>query len=121
MMPSLVPRSALSHHRGADGGSDNGLLVPPRCAPAGAVSTASLRPWKVSSSRGWVHAGVVLNGLREILPAVGGHRRACDQPGIVGCEKDDATRDLVRLAETADRNERQDALFQHVFWHRRNH
>src|SRR5256885_12649358 len=50
----------------------------------------------------------------HVLPAVRAQRRAGDEPGIVGCEKHDGTRDLLRLAETAGRDQRQDVLFQHV-------
>jgi hypothetical protein len=47
--------------------------------------------------------------------------RAGDQSGIVGGEEHHAARDLLRLAEPADRNLRQDALLQHVLRHRLHH
>src|SRR5687768_16168017 len=55
------------------------------------------------------------------LPAVGGERRACDQAGVVGGEEHHAARDLVRLAEAAQRDLRQDVLLQHLLRHRLDH
>src|SRR5262249_30170084 len=50
----------------------------------------------------------------EILAAVRRQRRAGDEAGIIGGEEDDAARDLLRLAQPAERDVRQDALLQHV-------
>src|ERR1035437_1868430 len=52
--------------------------------------------------------------LDEILAAIGRERRAGDQAGLVGGQEHHATRDLLRLAQPADRDQRQDALLQHV-------
>ena len=48
------------------------------------------------------------------LPAIGGQRRAGEEAGIVGDQEQDAARDLLRLAEAADRDERQDGFLQQV-------
>src|SRR4030095_9847058 len=46
---------------------------------------------------------------RLILPAVDRHRRARDEAGIVGGEKDDRAGDLLGLTEAIDRDQRQNA------------
>src|SRR5262245_51912337 len=56
-----------------------------------------------------------------VLPAVGGEGRPGDEPGIVGGEEDDAARNLLGLAEAAERDLRQDVLLQHVLGHRLDH
>src|SRR5580700_9274139 len=59
--------------------------------------------------------------LGEILPAIGRQGRTRDQAGIVGGKEHDATRDLFRLAQPANRNLRQHVLLQHFLRHRLDH
>src|SRR3954471_23243851 len=59
--------------------------------------------------------------LDHHLSAIRRQRRARDQASIVGREEHDATRDLFRLAEPADRDERQDILLQHILRHGLHH
>src|SRR5687768_12707778 len=63
----------------------------------------------------------VMEGLCQILPAVRRQRRAGDEPGVVGGEEHHAARDLFRLAETAERNLRDDVLLKHVLRHGLHH
>src|SRR3954467_13041922 len=59
--------------------------------------------------------------LRHYLPAVRRQRRAGDETRIVGGEEHHATRDLLRLTETPDRDQRQNVLLQHILRHRLDH
>ena len=59
--------------------------------------------------------------LGEVLAAIGRERRAGDEAGLVGGEEHHAARDLLRLAEAADRDLRQDALLEHLLRHRQHH
>src|SRR5260370_32185026 len=54
----------------------------------------------------------------QILAAVCSQRRAGDEAGIIGCEKDDAARDLLGLAQSPDRDVRQDVLLKNVLRYR---
>ena len=56
--------------------------------------------------------------LDKELPAIGRNRRAGDEARIIGGQEGDAARDLFRLAQTAHRNQRDDALVQHLFINR---
>src|SRR5260370_22767487 len=57
----------------------------------------------------------------KILAAVCSQRRAGDEAGIIGCEKDDAARDLLGLAQSPDRDVRQDVLLKNVLRYRLDH
>jgi hypothetical protein len=59
--------------------------------------------------------------LHHILPAVDRKRRAGNGAGLVGGEKHHSAGDFVGLAEAIDRDQRQDALLQHVLRHRLHH
>src|SRR6202011_6031400 len=54
----------------------------------------------------------------HILPAVDRHRRAGDTTRLIRSEEHHGTRDFLRLTETIDRDQRQDAFLEHVLWHR---
>src|SRR5437870_4510306 len=57
-----------------------------------------------SRGEGAITAVALATRLSEILPAVGRNRRAGDQAGVVGGQEHHAARDLVRLAQPADRD-----------------
>src|SRR5260370_12418052 len=57
----------------------------------------------------------------QILAAVCSQRRAGDEAGIIGCEKDDAARDLLGLAQSPDRDVRQDVLLKNVLRYHLDH
>src|SRR5262247_392362 len=57
----------------------------------------------------------------EVLAAVRRQRRAGDEAGIIGREEDDAAGDLLRLAQPAERDVRQDVFLQHVLGHGLDH
>src|SRR3954464_4765881 len=58
---------------------------------------------------------------RVILAAIYRHRGSSDETGIVGGEEHHGARDLLGLAETVDRDLRQNGLVEHVLWHRLYH
>ena len=57
----------------------------------------------------------------HVLAAVRRQCRAGDEARIVGREEDDTARDLLGLAQPAERDVRQDVLFQHVLRHCLHH
>src|SRR5215471_16521521 len=59
--------------------------------------------------------------LHHHLAAIGRQSRAGDQAGVIGGEEHDATRDLLRLAEATQGNQRQDVLLQHILGHSLDH
>src|SRR3954465_8090867 len=74
-----------------------------------ALRRPSAAPERRSSSRACRETA-----LNYILRAVRAQRRTGYEAGVVRGEEHHAARDLFRLAETADRDQRQDALFQHI-------
>src|SRR6266850_1315960 len=74
--------------------------------------TGATLAFRVSSSNESSH---------HILPAVRRQRRTGNQAGLVGGEEHDAARDLLRLAQATERDERQDVLLQHVLRYRPDH
>src|SRR5271170_1300966 len=59
-------------------------------------------------------AAVLFGGLSQVLAAVRRQGRTGDEAGVVGSEEDDAASHLLRLAKAANRNLRQNRLFEHV-------
>ena len=64
--------------------------------------------------------GGVASAVGEVLAAVHRHHRAGDEGGVVGGEIGDQRGDLLRLAEPADRNLRDDP-FEHLLRHAGDH
>src|SRR3954447_4082086 len=62
-----------------------------------------------------------LDGSRHVLAAVDRQRRAGDEAALVGGEEDDGAADLVRGAEAADRDLRDDLRLQHLGIDRLHH
>src|SRR6266700_1091097 len=76
------------------------------------------------SERASVMAGITIDWRPisdDILTAVRRQGRAGDETGIVGGEEDAAARDLLGLAQAADRDLRQNVLLEHVLRHRLDH
>src|SRR5262245_25404475 len=63
----------------------------------------------------------IANPSDHDLAAVRGERRAGDQAGVVRRQEHDAARDLLGLAQPAERNERQDLLVEHVLGYGLDH
>src|SRR5687767_11394666 len=74
-----------------------------------------------ASSSGDSPKSISASALYHVLPAVRRQRRARNEARVIGGEKHDATRDLVRLTEAACRDQREDVLLEHVLWHRHHH
>ena len=128
-LPGLAPKRCSSVSRPRLHGRQ--LSGPAPYRPLWAVSR-----WRPKDKRrsGRVHLGQPRPGAsvmnvhfhitamsNHVLTAVGGDGRAGDEAGVVGGEERDDAGDFVGLAETADRNLRQDHLVHHVLRHRHHH
>src|SRR5208282_6365895 len=70
--------------------------------------------------RAWFALGLCYARLIHMLPAIDRQRRAGDEAGRVADQEHHAARDLLGVAEPADRNPRHD-LLQHVLGHGAHH
>src|SRR5262245_51945031 len=99
-------------------------MAPPIANVMAASWNGGTRPDAAVNSASSDHIRTAVNPTRvaprrlirsnKILSAVRRQGRAGDEARLVGGEEDDAARDLLRLAQAADGNQRDDALLQHV-------